>query len=304
MLISDCSKNKKQARRGSDAEFHQENKRLKMQQLSLDVSTTLLPSEGVLYCWPRGFLVSTPSSFIIHRGDHPPRRPSMRLMLTLGAPFQIEFEDGTWLKTQAVLMAPTVKRRQTIALGGGFILLDIAVFTPEYTTLHPLMLEQPILPLDIQRFHPFWPQIEKASLGLLPADDIKHLRFGFVQAITGAKPSEPNFDSRVEAALHMIHTKRLEDVSLEIIARVVHLSPDRLRHLFRHEVGYTLSHYARTSAVWKALALWSEGEKLTNIALDAGFHDYSHFNHAFNEMFGFRPTFAIGVKNFRIIRCN
>jgi methylphosphotriester-DNA--protein-cysteine methyltransferase len=78
------------------------------------------------------------------------------------------------------------------------------------------------------------------------------------------------------------------------VAAAAHLSPDRLRHLFKEQVGCTISHYARTAAVWRALSQWAHGEPLTAVAHDVGFHDYAHSHHAFCEMFGFPPSMLKG----------
>ena len=101
-------------------------------------------------------------------------------------------------------------------------------------------------------------------------------------------------DERVQAALAFIDRHRLEDTSLERVAAAVHLSPDRLRHLFKEQLGCTISHYARTAAVWRALSQWAHGEPLTAVAHDVGFHDYAHSHHAFREMFGFPPSMLKG----------
>jgi transcriptional regulator GlxA family with amidase domain len=124
-----------------------------------------------------------------------------------------------------------------------------------------------------------------------------------VRTITGVYPQPPEYDERVEAALDLIQHRRLEDVSLDDIAEAVHLSPDRLRHLFKEQVGYTVSHFARTTAVWKALSAWSTGRSLTQLAHEVGFHDYSHFSHAHKEMFGFPPGMVMTGRHFKVVAC-
>jgi AraC family transcriptional regulator, arabinose operon regulatory protein len=260
------------------------------------------PEGCVCYYWPRGFLLLAPS-FIVDRGEHPTRRPSIRLMLSLLAPFEIEFSNGSRLKTRAVLMSAGVRRRQIIADACNFVLLDMAVSTPEYATLVPLVASQAVLPLEPEAFEVLLPQFEKALAGQMNGEQIRDLRREAVHAIAGAYPQAPDYDPRVEAALGVIQQRRLEDVSLDDVAQAVHLSPDRLRHLFKEQVGHTVSHFARTNAVWKALSVWSEGQQLTHLAHEVGFHDYSHFSHAFREMFGFNPGLVSSARRFKVIGC-
>jgi AraC-like DNA-binding protein len=66
-------------------------------------------------------------------------------------------------------------------------------------------------------------------------------------------------------------------------------------------LGVTVSHFARTTAVWKALSAWSEGQPLSQLAHEVGFHDYSHFSHAYKEMFGFNPGMAMTGRHFKVI---
>jgi len=266
------------------------------------VAKASFPEGAVFYYWPRGFLMLAPS-FIVDRGEHPTRRPSIRLMLSLLAPYEIEFSDGSRLKTHAALMSAEVRRRQIIANTCNFVLLDMAVSTPEYATLAPLVADEGVRPLDPDSFRELLPQFEQAFSGKLNGEQVHSLRREVVHAVAGVYPQAPDYDPRVEAALGVIQRNRLEDVSLESIAQAVHLSPDRLRHLFREQVGNTVSHFARTNAVWKALSAWSEGQQLTNLAQEIGFHDYSHFSHAFKEMFGFNPGLAASGRHFKVVSC-
>jgi len=266
------------------------------------VANPAFPGGAVIYRWLRGFLLLAPS-FIVDRGEHPTRRPSIRVMWSLRAPFDIEFSNGSWLKTSAVMMSADAQRRQIIANEAGFVLLDLAISTPEYAALAPLMAGQSVLTLEPGVFEALKPQLELAGAGAIAPQQVHTLRREVVHAVAGVYSEDPHYDPRVETALRVIQQRRLEDVTLETIAEAVYLSPDRLRHLFREQVGCTVSNYARTAAVWKALSARSEGRQLTELAHEAGFHDYSHFNHVFKEMFGFCPGMTQITANVRVIAC-
>jgi AraC-like DNA-binding protein len=248
----------------------------------------------VVYYWPRGFLYLAPS-FAIDRGDHPPtRRPSIRLMLARTGDIEIELVDGTSIRASAVLMGPDVKRRRVVAKHKGFVLLDLPVSTAEHAALAPLLARDPVRIVPAASFATLSSDLGRAAAGALGAEEASALRRGLVQAVGGARLEPRPHDERVQAALAFLDQHRLEDTSLELVAAAVHLSPDRLRHLFKEQLGCTISHYARTAAVWRALSQWAHGEQLTPVAHDVGFHDYAHAHHAFREMFGFPPSMLKG----------
>ena len=255
------------------------------------------PNRGarvVVYYWPRGFLYLAPR-FAIDRGDHrPTRRPSIRLMLARVGDIEIELVDGTCIRASAVLMGQDVKRRRIVAEGKGFVLLDLPVSTPEHAALAPLLVRDPVRLVPAGSFGTLSPDLDRAAAGALDAQEASALRRELVQAVGGTRLEPRPNDERVQAALAFIDRHRLEDTSLERVAAAVHLSPDRLRHLFKEQLGCTISHYARTAAVWKALSQWAHGEPLTAVAHDVGFHDYAHSHHAFREMFGFPPSMLKG----------
>jgi AraC-like DNA-binding protein len=256
---------------------------------------------GVVYYWPRGFLLLVPR-FVVDRGDRPTRRPSIRLMLARQDDVEIELADGTWVRGPAVLMGSQVKRRQIIAMDTGFVLLDVAVATPEHAVLAPLLAPQPVLLVPRARFAALSGDLERAAAGGLAGHEVPALRQQLVHAVAGVRPAPPDYDPRVETALAILEERRLEEVSLETLAAAVHLSPGRLRHLFKQQVGCTISHYARTAAVWKALSQWARGGPLSAVAHDVGFHDYAHSHHAFKEMFGFAPSLLSRRSGLRMIR--
>ena len=262
--------------------------------------TFSFPEKGVLHAWPHGFLLTAPT-FRVDRGTCPTRRPSIRIMLSELSPFEVEFSDGSRISTKAVLMSEKTRRRRIIASNSNFVLFDFAASTPEYAALHPLIANQQIVHLENRRLRRLLSGIARTASGELSGEELKQLRHGLVLAISGTRPEEPPLDARVTAALELIHTLRLEDISLPLMAASLHLSPERLRHLFKKQIGHPVSHYARAAAIRKALVVWSKNQTLTDLAQQVGFHDASHFNHAFREMLGFPPMIITDAGSLRMI---
>lgn len=133
------------------------------------------------------------------------------------------------------------------------------------------------LPLSLDTLKAIIGEMERAAIQAYAREAILSLKRNLVLAIAGVSPAVPHFDPLVEAALELIQKRALDETSLEAVAKAVHLSPDRLRHLFKTQVGCTLSNYARTRAIWKTLSPLTDCGALTEIAHTLGFYDQSNF---------------------------
>jgi AraC family transcriptional regulator len=75
------------------------------------------------------------------------------------------------------------------------------------------------------------------------------------------------------------------------LAKVAHLSPFHLCHVFREMVGTSIFSYVMHERLASALdAVLDGGDDLTTIALDAGFASHSHFTARFRSFFGCTPA--------------
>jgi AraC family transcriptional regulator of arabinose operon len=97
-------------------------------------------------------------------------------------------------------------------------------------------------------------------------------------------------DSRVQIALAEVHRDYGCEVSLKTVARLVNISPSRLRHLFKAEVGTCFASYVKTVRLQKAKELL-ETTFLTvkQIMSQVGVADESHFVRDFKGRYGLPP---------------
>jgi AraC family transcriptional regulator len=110
-----------------------------------------------------------------------------------------------------------------------------------------------------------------------------------VRRTAGTAAPRLTTDPRVLGALELIRARIDRRVTLSDVARDLHVSPSRLRHLFVAEVGLPF----RTYVLWQRLQRVIQGlgtENLTHVALAAGFADAAHMTRTFRRMVGMAPS--------------
>jgi transcriptional regulator GlxA family with amidase domain len=112
-----------------------------------------------------------------------------------------------------------------------------------------------------------------------------------VGMVAGAVPGPPRpADTRILRALELMRQRIGEPIPLKAVAAVVHLSPDRFRHLFMTETGVGFRAYLLWLRLECALASFVSGASLTEAAQTAGFADSAHLSRTFRRMFGIAPA--------------
>lgn len=254
------------------------------------------------YYWHRGFLMLAPS-FVLERQGKPYRRLSATLMYAADKPFLIETGDGKVTEARAALIAPKVLRRRIVAVDSELMICDLSVATPHFSAVAALLGGDDVTVLDPACFAALADDIALARTAGLPVERLPALIDNLIFALTGERPAALPLHPRIAQVLALIEESSLDTVSLPWLAEQVHLSPSRLRHLFTEQVGCSLTHYCRWSAVWKGVWLWSRGKSLLEVAVETGFHDLAHLNRAFNEVFGLSPSSLFNVDQMRLMRC-
>ncbi|WP_290632332.1 helix-turn-helix transcriptional regulator [Aquisalimonas sp.] len=120
-------------------------------------------------------------------------------------------------------------------------------------------------------------------------------------ALEGAPPGH----SRLEKALAWLRDRPTANLSLEDVARHVHLSPRRFQTIFREGTGIRFRRYRLWQRLQAAAEELPQYRHLTDLALTAGFADLAHLSRSFREMFGIAPfkgLRAAGPFSFRPIR--
>jgi AraC family transcriptional regulator of arabinose operon len=105
-------------------------------------------------------------------------------------------------------------------------------------------------------------------------------------------------DSRIEQVLHLLSVQMQDALRIEDLARSVGLSPSRLSHLFKQNVGSSIVETLNEMRLNQAALLFEHTERTAmEISLDVGFQNYNHFANLFRKHFGMNPSSYKKIKS-------
>ena len=93
----------------------------------------------------------------------------------------------------------------------------------------------------------------------------------------------------VSCSKDYIKTHYKENISIDMVAAVVNLSPFHLIRTFHRQVGLTPHAYLIQTRIKKARDLIRKGWKIIDVAYETGFSDQSHLSNRFKRIMGFTP---------------
>ena len=136
---------------------------------------------------------------------------------------------------------------------------------------------------------PLWAEVTALQL----VADV--LESAFVQRGVERKPKRQGTDAdhadRAEAAKTYLASRMSERVTLDDVARAVHVSPFHFARLFQQQTGVPVHRYLMQLRLRASLERLADGaDDITAIALELGFSSHSHFTDAFRREFGHPPS--------------
>ena len=106
---------------------------------------------------------------------------------------------------------------------------------------------------------------------------------------TAIRSPEPE-DDRMKRVKHLIRKHLASPLGLEAMADEVGLHPIYVARCFRAAYGVSCGEYlARVRAEYAGRLLAATALPLTDVAIDAGFFDQSHFTNSFRRVTGLTP---------------
>ncbi|OZG70210.1 AraC family transcriptional regulator [Hahella sp. CCB-MM4] len=96
-------------------------------------------------------------------------------------------------------------------------------------------------------------------------------------------------DTMLLKARDYIHAHLKDDLALDDLSQVCHLSKYHFLRLFRQQFGITPHQYILNCRINEARRALESGQPPDDVAYDFGFSDVSHFNRRFKPIYGMTP---------------
>ena len=223
------------------------------------------------------------------------RLGSAALCLGIDKPFRLmESESNVWQECRSVLVPPGCLNE--LQIGGAIMaILFLEPESPDYVAIQNAMLEGEWECLyhlaheaeALAALREIWERQPDA------AATHELLNRQILPQPAAAERQQP-LDHRIQRVIRLMKEDLTHSYSMTELAEYVNLSPTRLVHLFKEEVGVPIRRFRQWHRMRVVAALIAKGDTLTDAALGAGFADSSHFSRAFRNMFGITPSSVFG----------
>lgn len=111
------------------------------------------------------------------------------------------------------------------------------------------------------------------------------LEYSFSQAGQQAK-----FDRKICAAVDYIKQSFQDNIPIDELAKQVQLSKPSLIRRFKMQSGVPIRRFRLWHRIYESMLFISEGQSLTDAAINAGFSDSPHYTHVVSSMWGVSPS--------------
>lgn len=229
----------------------------------------------------------------------PHKHYALQITLSLGKPFTVHFKDGVSVETQGICIASQTEHciEQT---NGQLLLILIDPVSRAGLALKRFM-KRDVCTEKIPAQQILESLATKWQKKQLSQQVLEQHYQAFCQTLIHTYPLVDGIiDPRINQVLEHIEATPNKLRSINEVAALVHLSPDRFRHLFRQQTGNTFTRMQLWYKLLAAFKLIGDRSNLSEIAYGAGFADSAHLSRTFKETFGLTP--AQLLKNSRSVQ--
>lgn len=256
-----------------------------------------------IYYWPRNFLVRS-NSFKQEFRDKPYQRLSATIVANPTADFSLQAGHDAPITSRLSILSPGSRRQYLEFNGGDGFLLDIDITSDLFSRLKPILPMHGSMEPGPDITTPVLDNLSRWSGKPLTTSDAVSIFHDSISLLAPEPRKQRPRDSRVTEVLRIIDHSARDEITVAGLADAVGLSESRLRSLVQRELGCNLARYLKWATAWKTAALWRPGITYTEVAHAAGFHDLSHANRTFIELFGMSPTRVLRSNLITLHRCS
>jgi len=246
------------------------------------------------YLWEGGFLLMGQGGGEVPAHAH----HAFQVTVSFDGGFAIRQDDGEWRQAAGLIVRPDVEHAFN-ALGGTGAMLFVDPESAEGAWLTSAVTEditfvpESRIQACVGELKTFW---ERPIEGMEVRDLIRH----WIEALCPGVPASRKLDPRIAKVLETIRESDDLRMSLEAAAETVHLSPGRLAHLFKDELGLPFRHYMLWRKVTRAMLSMGKERTLAAAAQQGDFADAAHLTRTFFQMFGMKPSVLMRGEFFEI----
>lgn len=205
------------------------------------------------------------------------------------APNRLCIGGGAWQSGELLVVPPNVPHRIESAQP---LVLNLLV---EAESVDPAQL-----PVFLQHCGPadhvagapaFVQRVRDGHARLLAASGRESFDSFDFDALFFGQPLAPRpLDARIRKVIDAINVDPAAPASAEACAASVHLSFSRFLHVFKAETGVPFRAFRAWKRARSLLRHVRQPATLTDIALDTGYPDSTHFSHSIRQVYGLKPS--------------
>ncbi len=224
---------------------------------------------------------------------------SLTVYASLHRPFRICLNERCWRRRRLAVVPPYVSHRIETSdpmIGSIMIEPESIEFSSLPEALNPMSCE-PGDPPALARIQPAFASLQKIAPGAT-TDGIDADRLFMGQSLANR-----TLDARVAMIIDKIKQDPTFRYTAEECAAQANLSFSRFLHLFKAEVGVAFRKFRAWKRARSLLYHVNRRGALTDIALEVGYPDSTHFSHSVRQVYGLQPKeiFA-GSRRLAILR--
>jgi len=225
---------------------------------------------------------------------------SASFLISTDVPFLVRTKRKELRELNCVLIAPNVYH-ELHAPNSRMIVLQLEPLSAEYSALARALGDDDVV--SVEGLGSDFAAVLHRLVSQDPvcADALSFVRLLLSQAAHFEEPPAP--DARIGRLIALLKDRIAEDMPDQLsvleLAPLIGLSPDRLMHLFKEEMGLPIRRYLLWLKLRRAVMLMrTEGISMTEASHAAGFADSAHLSRTFKEMFGIKPSFFFSDDRF------